>query len=300
MSLVGLLANCGLGNAVHRFYFEPVATPGTRRGFISAGFWTLLAMCTGLVVATFTLFWGVPIIASFALPHISIPLSFCLLAVIPIQLVQFGQDVLRLYSAHWQYFFISVLKTVAAFAIGLGLVYWFEAGVAGYFFGLLAAQLLLLGWVVVSLADSLKVRPAVGQVALMVRYGAPFVVAGLAQWLMSSSDLWVLGVLAGAADVGIYSLCLKLASIVSFVTTAFGLAWSPQVLRMHLEDADYRSIAGNTLLQLAAFLIFFATSVAAMVPYLFVWLIPPQYGKPFFMITILSLFSVWFLKSALT
>lgn len=122
----------------------------------------------------------------------------------------------------------------------------------------------------------------------MVQYGSPFVVAGLAQWMMTSADLWVLGVLVGTADVGVYSLCLKLAAIVSFVTTAFGLAWSPEVLRLHAEDPNYRSIAGNTLLQLAAFLIFFATAVTAIIPYVFAFLIPPDYGRPLFVMTLLA------------
>lgn len=288
MSLVGLLANCGLGNAVHRFYFEPFATSISRRNSISAGFWTLLAMCIVLVSLTCAVLWGAGSITNFALPQISLPLVLCLLAVIPTQLVQFGQDVLRLYSAHWQYFFVSVLKTVAAFAIGLALVYWYEAGIAGYFFGLLAGQLMLLVWIVVSLAKALRLRPAVHEAVRLVQYGSPFVVAGLAQWLMTSADLWILGALVGTADVGVYSVCLKLAAIVSFVTTAFGLAWSPEVLRLHAEDPNYRSIAGNTLLQLAAFLIFFATAVIAIIPYVFAWLIPSEYGKPLFVMTLLA------------
>lgn len=283
MGFVGLLANCGLGNAVHRFYFEPAATSQTRFGTISAGFWTLMSMCVVCVSLAYVVLWGVG-----SIPGLELPLMLCLLAVLPTQLVQFGQDVLRLYSAHWQYFFVSVLKTLFAFSIGLGLVYWLDAGVTGYFVGLLAGQLILLVWIMVSLRRALRTRHDSGEVTRLVRYGSPFVVAGLAQWLMSSTDLWILGALRGTADVGVYSLCLKLATVVSFVTVAFGLAWSPEVLRLHAEDPDYRSIAGNTLLHLAAFLLFFATAVTVVMPFVFEWLIPPEYGSPLLVITLLT------------
>jgi len=283
MGLVGLLANCGLGNAVHRFYFEPAATSQARFGTISAGFWTLMSMCVLCVSLAYVILWGVG-----SAPGLELPLILCLLAIVPTQLVQFGQDVLRLYSAHWQYFFVAVLKTLFAFLIGLGLVYWFDAGVTGYFTGLLAGQLILLVWIVASLRGALRIRPDRKEVARLVFYGSPFVVAGLAQWLMTSTDLWILGALRGTADVGVYSLCLKLATVVSLVTVAFGLAWSPEVLRLHAEDPNYRSIAGNTLLQLAAFLIFFATAVTVVMPFVFDWLIPPEYGSPLLVIALLT------------
>lgn len=283
MGFVGLLANCGLGNAVHRFYFEPAATSQMRLGTISAGFWTLMSMCVACVSLAYVVLWGVGSISGLGLP-----LMLCLLAVLPTQLVQFGQDVLRLYSAHWQYLFVAVLKTLFAFSIGLGLVYWFDAGVTGYFFGLLAGQLILLVWIMASLRSALRNRPDSAEVTRLVRYGSPFVVAGVAQWLISSTDLWVLGALRGTADVGVYSLCLKLATVVSFVTVAFGLAWSPEILRLHAEDPDYRSIAGNTLLQLAAFLFFFATAATIVMPFVFEWLIPPEYGRPLLVITLLT------------
>jgi O-antigen/teichoic acid export membrane protein len=287
-SLVGMLANCGLSNAVHRFYFEPSATSESRRLSISAGFWTLFALCVLLVVGTCGLLWGASSIARFALPQLSFTFLLCLLAVIPTQLVQFGQDILRLYSAHWQYFFVSVLKTAAAFAIGIGLVYWGDAGVTGYLCGLLAGQLLLLGWIAVRLSEFLRIKPDWREAIRLAKYGSPFVVAGLAQWFMASAELWALRMLVGISEVGVYAVCLKLSAIVSLVTTAFGLAWSPEVLRLHAEDKDYRSIAGNTSLKLTSFLIFFATVFTAIVPYVFSWLIPPEYGRPSFVMTTLA------------
>ncbi len=290
MGLVGLLANCGLGNAVHRFYFEPNATSHARQRTISAGFWTLMSMCLICVSLACAVIWGVRMAPSLGFPPITFTLSvlLCLLAVIPTQLVQFGQDILRLYSAHWQYFLVAVLKTVFAFAIGLGLVYWLDAGVSGYFAGIFAGQLLLLVWILVSLGRIFRNRPDQDEVTRLLRYGSPFVMAGLAQWLMTSADLWILGALHGTSDVGVYALCLKVAMVVSFVTVAFGLAWSPEVLRLHAEDPNYRSIAGNTLLQLAAFLFFFATAVTVGMPFVFKWLIPPEYGSPLLVTMLLS------------
>jgi O-antigen/teichoic acid export membrane protein len=288
IGLVGLFANCGLSNAVHRFYFEPSATPQYRAMTISAGFWTLFVLSVGCIMLAMV---GLLVMAKLGVggvPGLTATVLVGLLAVMPVQLLQFGQDVLRLYSAHWRYFFIAVLKTLAAFALGLPLVYWFDAGVLGYFVGLLAGYLILLPWVIAALRDALRLRPSFAEGRRLAHYGYPFILAGLAQWLISSVDLWVLGALRSAADVGIYSLSLKLAAIVSFVTAAFGLAWSPEVLRLHAEDPEYRRLVGRVLLNLTALLLFVAASVATIVPHLFVWLVPAEYGKPTTIVAILS------------
>src|SRR5690606_10757331 len=123
----------------------------------------------------------------------------------------------------------------------------------------------------------------------LLAYGYPFVIAGFAQWLISSIDLWVLGLLRDPAEVGIYSLSLKLAAIVSLCTSAFGLAWSPLILRLHAEHPDYRRIAGLMLTRFATVLFLFAAAVAALVPHLFDWFIPVEYGRPSVLVALLSL-----------
>lgn len=106
--------------------------------------------------------------------------------------------------------------------------------------------------------------------------------------MMVSSDLWVLGVLSEPSDVGVYALSQKFAAIVSFATTAFGLAWSPEVLRMHVEEPNYRSIAGSMLIRIAYCLIFFATVFSAIIPYIISWMIPVEYGNTSLVTTILA------------
>ncbi|PWB39702.1 MAG: hypothetical protein C3F19_14650 [Rhodocyclales bacterium] len=289
VGFVGLLANCGLGNAAHRYYFDRHATSATRASTISAGLWSLVALSFLCVAVAVALAAGAVFFGAWVGRELLWPIIIGLAAVVPIQLLQYGQDVLRLYSAHWQYLFIVVLKTLIAYAIGLSLVYWFDAGLDGYFSGLLLGYLALVPWTIAAMRRDLTLRLERDDAKKLLTYGYPFVIAGFAQWLISSIDLWVLGALRDPAEVGIYSLSLKLAAIVSLCTSAFGLAWSPLILRLHAEHPDYRRIAGLMLTRLATVLFLFAAAVAALVPHLFDWFIPVEYGRPSVLVAILSL-----------
>lgn len=289
IGFVGLLANCGLGNAAHRYYFDRNATSATRASTISTGFWSLSALSLLCVAVAVALTAGAVFLGEWVGGDLLWPVIIGLAAVIPIQLLQYGQDVLRLYSAHWQYFFIAVLKTLTAYAIGLSLVYWFDAGLQGYFTGLLFGYLALVPWAIAAIRRDLTFRLERADAKRLLVYGYPFVIAGFAQWLISSIDLWVLGLMRDPAEVGIYSLSLKLAAIVTLCTSAFGLAWSPLILRLHAEHPDYRRIAGLMLTRLATVLFLFAAAVAALVPHLFDWFIPVEYGRPSVLVAILSL-----------
>jgi O-antigen/teichoic acid export membrane protein len=73
-------------------------------------------------------------------------------------------------------------------------------------------------------------------------FGYPFVFAGLAYWIFGSMDRWMLAILSNSQEVGLYSIAFKFATIVTFVNTAFGQAWSPYAIKLMREDKSYRYV----------------------------------------------------------
>lgn len=64
------------------------------------------------------------------------------------------------------------------------------------------------------------------------KMGLPFIPAYFAGWLFSFSDRFILGQKSDFQDVAVYSLAASFAMPLYFVQIAFGLAWSPYLLRL--------------------------------------------------------------------
>ena len=59
----------------------------------------------------------------------------------------------------------------------------------------------------------------------MNRFGLPLVPAALALWAINFIDRFFIDAYKGQAEVGIYSLAVRIASVIVFLMTAFQLAW---------------------------------------------------------------------------
>ena len=59
----------------------------------------------------------------------------------------------------------------------------------------------------------------------MNRFGLPLVPAALALWVINLIDRLFINAYKGQAEVGIYSLAVRIASVIVFLMTAFQLAW---------------------------------------------------------------------------
>jgi len=85
----------------------------------------------------------------------------------------------------------------------------------------------------------------------LVSFGYPFIFTGLAYWLFSSTDRWMLATMSSVEETGLYSVAFRFASVVLFISAAFGKAWSPTSMKLRLERPDtYRIIYGQVLLLL--------------------------------------------------
>ena len=73
-----------------------------------------------------------------------------------------------------------------------------------------------------------KTQVLIGQRTRILKYSAPLIPTQLAGWVLSVSDKFVIGILLGATQVGLYSAGYQIALVTNaFFIAPFSLAWGP-------------------------------------------------------------------------
>ena len=252
-ALLGLAMNCGLNNAVQRFYWDKDTTASTQPVIVTSGFYAQVGFGLVAILAGFaTIPMVLPMIQADEWPLTWVALVAALLVMAFSQWSQYSLDVIRLHFAPWRFFTLALTSRVGTMAVGILAVVMLGLGVDGW----LAAQALVL-ILVLPLALWLirkDFKPSLFTRSWMrelVQFGYPFIFSGLAYWLFGAMDRWMLVSMATVEEVGIYSVAFRFASVAFFISAAFGQAWSPVAIKIRTNyPEEYRSIYGQVLLLL--------------------------------------------------
>ena len=124
-----------------------------------------------------------------------------------------------------QFAIASVANVVITIGATIALVVGAHKGavgaVVGNFVGTLAVYVVLLGYRRFQLGFQFDRR----LLRAMNRFGLPLVPAALALWVINLIDRLFINAYKGQAEVGIYSLAVRISSLIIFLMTAFQLAW---------------------------------------------------------------------------
>lgn len=278
-ALLGMMANCGLNNALQRFYWDAHTEPAQRPVLVSSG----LAVLSLLLLAA-TVLGGVALLVysrwaeDGRTPLGWIGLLAGLVLMAAGQLVQYLLDVTRLHMAPWRFAGIALVSRVMTAMTGVAAVVWLGWGLDG----LVAAQALVmvaavpLALYAVRSDLTWRVDPAAAR--KLVQFGHPFIYAGLAFWLFGSMDRWLLASMSNVEEVGIYSVAHRFASVILFVSMAFGQAWSPLAIKIRADHPqNYRALYVDILLALLCVTLLLGGGVALFSPEIIAWLMPAEY-----------------------
>ena len=240
VALCSIAANLGLNSAMQRFYLDQGATPESRRSVASTGLVMLVCACTVVTVATLAVVLAAR--AAGLLPTGSgLVLALAALATVgPNQVVQYLQDVLRVRFMLLGFAVIAAMKSLVGILLGLALVLGGAFRVEGLFIGQLIACAIAIPVAVWLVRTDLGAPWSDGDARRSLSYGWPLALSGLAYWVVSSMDVWLLATLASATEAGLYGAASRIAVLMAFATSAFGMAWAPYALKTFAEDPDYR------------------------------------------------------------
>lgn len=238
--LAPLVIGCALDQAVGRFYLDSTLDETERRRIASTGlFYNVIAFAiVGLALSPVAGFLSSSWLDGQVGPGtVQIVLGF-----IWIQSVFYITNNQLRYLFRARAFALSnVGNTIVSTAAGFAAVAWLDLGVAGVFLGQALGQAI---FSVVSIYLARDCYRAVFDLSLlnrMLRYSLPLVPGTLAFFGMQYVDRYILNEVRGLADVGIYGMGARIASLVNLFLMGFQGAWWPEVMRSFREsDAPAR------------------------------------------------------------
>lgn len=238
--LAGIAINLGVSYSVQRFYFDAGIDEARRPVLVTTGLaqlivsGTLILSVLGLLLhgnqaqlaTEYQLAWSLVLVA--------------LLTVLPDQVAQYSLDTARLQFSPLRFCLIALVKNAIGLLLGLWLLLQHDMGVLGLLVGNLAAALLAAPLGLWLIRQDLTLRIDRSYVAMMLRFGGPFVFTAAAYWVFASMDRWLLAEFSDPVQVGLFSIAFKFASVLTLVVTAFHQAWIPIAMRMARDDPEYR------------------------------------------------------------
>jgi O-antigen/teichoic acid export membrane protein len=135
--------------------------------------------------------------------------------------------------------------------------------IVGNFTGTLAVYLGLLGY----RREQLGLQFDRDLLRRMNRFGWPLVPSALLLWVTNFSDRFFLGQLSGDAEVGLYSVGVRIASVMVLLLTAFRTAWPAFAYSIQSDDEAKRTYAW-VLTYLIAGATWVATGLALLSPWI--------------------------------
>jgi O-antigen/teichoic acid export membrane protein len=169
----------------------------------------------------------------------------------------------------------NVLITVAAMVVFVAVFHWGAVGlVVGNFTGTLAVYAVLLAY----RSEQLGLEFDRGLFRRMQHFGMPLVPSALALWTINFVDRQFVVHYKDAAEVGVYSAAVKIASVVTFVMVAFRTAW-PAFAYSIEDDRDAKRAYSFVLTYLLALTSWIALALGALAPWWVRLLTDPGYQR---------------------
>jgi O-antigen/teichoic acid export membrane protein len=241
--LVSILLRFGIGEAFVRFWFDDDDQERRDR---------LARTTTGFVLVTTSVAGLVAIALAGALSdlllgiHDATLVAFGVLGLWAFTNLEVAYALLRVEERRRAYLIASVSNVLLTVALTVTLVVGFDLGARGYVLGNYAAStLVLVGLWAFALRHrvGLVVRGGPAAIAPLLRFGAPTVPADAAVFALNVIDRAYLLRADSPAAAGLYSVAVKLATVVIVAVRGFQLAWPPLVYSITDEDEARRLYA---------------------------------------------------------
>jgi len=262
-AVLAIVLQMGISTAFFRFYFD-VPGPAGKLTVVRTSFWFTMAMSTlGLVLG---------LVFAPQIAHlIGLGDDAGLVRAGAVGLwaqTNYNQltSLFRVEERSTQYAVasvVNVLITVAAMVLFVAVFHWGAIGlVVGNFTGTLTVYLALL----VYRNEQLGLEFDRSLLRQMQRFGMPLVPSALALWTINWIDREFVIWYKGQAEVGVYSVAVKVASIITFAMVAFRTAW-PAFAYSIEDDREAKRTYSFVLTYLLAAVSWAALALGALAPW---------------------------------
>jgi O-antigen/teichoic acid export membrane protein len=122
---------------------------------------------------------------------------------------------------------ISTAYLLIQSLLSIIMVVFLRLGVRGIFLAYLIANVVQMGLGLIFTYQHFHLMFSMPQLKSMLAFGVPLVPASLSVWALNSSNRYFLAKLATLGDIGLLSVGFRISTIVTFVISAFLVAWGP-------------------------------------------------------------------------
>jgi O-antigen/teichoic acid export membrane protein len=198
-----------------------------------------------------------------ALPEGQKPILYIIMGILffdALSVVPFAR--LRLHKRAWKFAVIKSVNIVVNLSLNVVFILRYHMGIEGVFLAGLVASALTWLLLLPDILRNLEVRISRRLLGALLKFGIPFVPAGLAAMITQVIDRPILLALTSAASVGVYQANYKLGIFMMLFVSMFQYAWQPFFLKSAARP-DAKILFGKVLTAflLAASAIFIVLSL---------------------------------------
>jgi O-antigen/teichoic acid export membrane protein len=275
-TVAGIVLRFGIHSAFFRFYFDS-PDPAARRLVLRTSFWFTMAMATAGLAGGLLL--AAPI--ADVLFGSSGDAELVMAAFVGLWAGMNYEQLTSLFRVEERSVaFVSASLANIFLTIGatLLLVVALDKGpigvIVGNFTGTLIVYAVLIGY----RREQLGLQFDRSLLREMNRFGIPLVPTALFLWVTNFSDRLFLVQLADTAEVGLYSVGVRIASAMVLLLTAFRLAW-PAFAYSIDDDREAKRTYAYVLTYLVALTTWVATGLALLSPWIVDWIAAPAFAE---------------------
>jgi O-antigen/teichoic acid export membrane protein len=182
---------------------------------------------------------GLPVVHYPVISYAAWILCLDAVAVVPLACLRLESKALRFATIKLTNIVVNVCCTVVFLLV-------YRMGVEGIFLSGVISSAVTLVLLIPTIASNLTLRLTGGLYASLLKFGLPYVPAGLATMMVQVIDRPILESLTDKATVGIYQANYRLGIFMMLIVSMYDFAWRPFFL-LHAKDPDARELFARVL-----------------------------------------------------
>lgn len=262
VTIVSVFGIVQLESAVSRYYYSEKCERN-RNVMVSTAMWTIL--CLSLIVCLIVcLFSNLISIVLFNSPSYALAIIMACFTIPVSNLCSLFVVVVRFKKEPLHYMFFQLTQIGSTVLLTLGLTVYFNAGIVGVFISQVVGFTLSVVIMGVYLRKELLFVWKVSVFTKMLGYSAPLVPSIAGGWLNSYLNRFIMLGYLSVAEIGIYSVALKIASVFQLISSAFRMAWGPFFWETFEKNPEHKNIFVKIQRHITFLVLFLVMAVALM------------------------------------
>lgn len=180
---------------------------------------------------------------------------------------------------------VTLLSSNVLFLVGLKL------GMRGYYYAMLLSQIASTCHIVISGRILTELSPRAidaHKLKEMLKFSIPLIPNTLMWWIMSAGDKYIINYYLGDSANGIYSLSLKVPTVISLIYTIFYQAWQMSAIEAQNEE-NKKSFYSNVFMVTNALLSMLIVIVISVVKPVYVFAMSQKFESAWMYVPLLSI-----------